>query len=236
MHIPEQVTGSIKCASRIVALTGAGMSVESGIAPFRGKGGLWEKFDPEEYAHIAAFEKDPEKSWELFRLQYEEISKAEPNPGHHALIELQKHGLEAIITQNIDGLHHNQEVVELHGNIFRSYCTGCGTKYHTREFMKKPILCGCGAPVRPDVVLFGETLSQHSIYRAFQLCADCDLLLVIGTSAVVHPAASLPSIAKQAGAEIVEINLDKTPLTGGVADISVFGEAGNILQEILRAL
>ncbi len=236
MRIPEKVIESIKGSSSIVALTGAGMSVESGIAPFRGKGGLWEKFDPEKYAHVGAFKRDPEKSWKLFRLQYAEISKAKPNPGHHALMELQKHGLEAVITQNIDGLHHNEEVVELHGNIFRSYCTGCGTKHDTGDFMEKSILCRCGAPVRPDVVLFGEPLSQASTSRSFQLCSRCDLMLVIGTSAVVHPAASLPFIAKQNGAKIIEINLEETPLTDGVADFSVFGEAGNLLPDILQAL
>ncbi len=238
MSIPEELIDALNSSRRTVALTGAGMSVESGIAPFRGTGGLWEKFSPEEYAHIDGFNCDPEKSWKLFRLQYQEISKAAPNPGHKALEEMQEYGLSAVITQNIDGLHRNREVVELHGNIFRTYCVKCGTNYDTGEFIDEDIdiHCSCSGVVRPDVVLFGEPLSSSVLSHAVHLSSRCDLMLVIGTSAVVHPAASLPLIAKENGALIVEMNLDKTPLSHGIADITVFGNVGEQLPIILDRL
>lgn len=238
VDITQELLQHTRDADKIIALTGAGLSVESGIAPFRGKGGLWETFDPEEYAHIRAFQADPSKSWELFRLQYSEISRAKPNAGHGALVELEAHGLEGVITQNIDGLHGNSEVVELHGNISRSYCTVCDLQLETEELMdeKKSIYCGCGGVVRPDVVLFGEPLSKDVLSRAFEMSSTCDLMLVIGTSAVVHPAASLPMIARDAGATVVEINLAKTPLTGTVAQMSLFGSAGDILSSILEGM
>ncbi len=238
MSVTKKLLDAVDNSETIVALTGAGMSVESGIAPFRGKGGLWEKFDPEEYAHVNAFKREPEKSWMLFRLQYNEISKARPNPGHEALVKLEEHGLSAVITQNVDGLHKNKEVVELHGNIQRAYCTGCNMDYNTVDFVgkEKSINCKCGAVVRPDVVLFGEPLSNSVLSRAWELSSRCDLMLVIGTSAVVQPAASLPLVAKNSGSMVVELNLEHTPLTNRIADLSIFKKAGEILPVILDRL
>ncbi|MFO8109406.1 MAG: Sir2 family NAD-dependent protein deacetylase [Thermoplasmata archaeon] len=162
----RELADAVREADNIVALTGAGMSVESDIAPFRGKGGLWEKFDPEEYAHIESFRMNPLRSWELFKLQIQEIVDAEPHPGYHALVELESHGLRSIITQNIDGLHSkagSQEVIELHGTLFKLRCGDCGGKRDTSDHLSsikkgKVPCCECGAYLRPDVVMFGEPL------------------------------------------------------------------------------
>jgi len=238
----EPALDKLKKADKIAVLTGAGMSVQSGVAPFRGEGGLWEKFDPNEYAHIGAFKSDPEKCWELFKLQIEEISEAQPNEGHEALVSLESEGVEAVITQNVDGLHGkagSNEVVELHGSLSRLVCPGCGKMYETDE--KKDIIydgeiprCDCGKITRPDVVMFGEMLPMDAVDRARGLSQGADLMIVVGTSAVVQPAASLPILAKRNGAEILEVNIERTPLTDNFTDHFLRGKAGEVLSKIVK--
>ncbi|MGM0510895.1 MAG: SIR2 family NAD-dependent protein deacylase [Thermoplasmatota archaeon] len=238
----EPTVDAVKKAEKIAVLTGAGMSVESGVAPFRGDGGLWEKFDPNEYAHIGAFNRDPEKCWELFKMQIEEISEADPNEGHEALVSLESQGVETVITQNVDGLHseaRSSEVVELHGSLSRLRCPSCSEVYETEE--KKDIiydgeipLCNCGEMTRPDVVMFGEMLPMDAVDRARELSREADLMMVVGTSAVVQPAASLPILAKRNGADLIEINIERTPLTDNFTDHFLKGKAGEVLSRIVK--
>ncbi len=237
----EEIKHLIRKAEHITVLTGAGMSVESGVAPFRGENGLWEKYDAEEYASLKAFEENPEKSWRLFKIQIKETMAAEPHEGHRALAELEKRNLESIITQNIDGLHQragNENVIELHGSLSRLICPSCDRKYETQDFLETIMddeipTCDCGDILRPEVVLFGEPLPERAMERTFAESNNCDLMFVVGTSAVVQPAASIPIWAKSSGAEIVELNLERTPLTDEISDHFLKGKAGDILPSLL---
>ncbi|HEX59487.1 MAG TPA: NAD-dependent deacylase [Methanomicrobia archaeon] len=227
-------------AKKVIALTGAGISVESGIPPFRGKGGLWEKFDPEEYAHISAFRRHPEKVWSvLLKDMFDVIKSAKPNPAHLALARLEKLGkLHCVITQNVDGLHQkagNTDVIEFHGTLEWLVCLDCGKRFKTEEYEPKemPPRCECGGVLKPDAVFFGEPIPVEALRRAQHEARTCDVMLVIGTSAVVYPAASLPSIAKNAGATVIEINAEATPLTGIISDYIIEGKAGEILPKIV---
>jgi len=226
-----------------VALTGAGISVESRIPPFRGKGGIWEKFDPMEYAHIDAFMNDPVKVWNaLLKDMKEIIDQAEPNPGHRGLARLEALNiLKTVITQNVDGLHQsagNTDVIEFHGSFARHFCIACGTRVKTSEIdlSEIPPKCACGGIYRPDCVFFGEMIPPQALQRSREISSSCDLMLVIGTSAMVQPAALMPVIAKQAGAKIIEINPERTPLTGSISDYLIQGKAGEILTAVLKAL
>ncbi len=239
----EELVRLIENSDSIVALTGAGMSVECGIAPFRGEGGLWEKFNPEEYAHIRSYRNDPSKSWELFKLQIEEVTDAEPHAGYDVLVDLEEYGLDSVITQNVDGLHMragSKDVIELHGTLSKLKCD-CGYKEDTSEYLdeileNKVPKCNCGSYLRPDVVMFGEPLPAHAVERALELSRNCGLMLVLGTSSVVYPAASLPVIAREHGAKIVEINPSRTTLTGTTAHLSVNGTALNVLKGMTELL
>ncbi len=240
----SEAARALKDAGSITALTGAGISVESGIAPFRGKGGLWDEFDPEEYAHIRAFEKDPKKCWKLFKLQTEETRRAQPNPAHEALVDLEKHGLEGVITQNVDGLHQrggSREVVELHGTLEQLECFECGHDHRTEDRLDEisegeiPI-CECGGPLRPRVVLFGEQLPFAALRKAHELSQMCDAMVVVGTSAQVYPAAALPYTAKRSGSVIIEVNLQPTALTSNVTDHFLQGEAGKMMPTLSQEI
>ncbi len=233
----------IQSASRVVALSGAGMSVESGIASFRGPGGLWEKYDPEEYGHINTLRYEPAKAWIMLSEMEREILKARPNKGHYALAELEKMGkMRAIITQNVDGLHHvagSQEVIEFHGNLQTVSCMDCGYQVPSSELCldRLPPCCPeCNGPVKPDAVFFGEAIPQDALTRSHQESSTCDLMLVIGTSAMVYPAASMPEIAHDAGARVVEINTAETPLTGRVSSYIVKGLSGEVLEHLVQQL
>lgn len=240
----SKVCTFIEDSDSISVLTGAGMAVESGVAPFRGEDGLWEDFDPAKYAHIRSYRRDPERSWELFKLQIEETSKADPHEGYFSLVELEENGLTSVITQNIDGLHQragSDNVIELHGTLSKLICESCGNKYDTEEFLEdinegKIPGCECGDILRPDVVLFGEQLDPTDVDSAITNVQECDLLMVIGTSSIVQPAASLPGMAKNYGAEVVEINLEETPITDDVTDIFLEGKAGEVLPDIIENL
>ncbi len=239
----KRAAKDLAVAVNVAALTGAGISVESGIPPFRGKGGLWERLDPMEFAHINAFMRDPVKVWKaLVREMKEIVDRAEPNDGHKGLAKLEtRDKLKTIITQNIDGLHQaagNTDVIEYHGTFAWQRCMDCGKKYETRkvDVSEIPPRCGCGGILRPDIVFFGEMIPAEAMWRSRQAASDCDLMLVVGTSAVVQPAAMIPIIAKENGAKIVEINPERTPLTVEVSDYLIMGGAGEVLNRIVAAM
>jgi NAD-dependent deacetylase len=228
-------------AKKIVALTGAGMSVESDIAPFRGPGGLWEKYNPEEYAHITTLRNAPEKAWTMLREMHREINKAKPNKGHYALAELEKMGcLSSIITQNVDGLHHiagNKDIIEFHGNLLTIVCMDCGHSVPSTEVSLDdiPPRCEkCRGPVKPNAVFFGEAIPSMALMRANQESQTCDLMLVIGTSANVYPVASMPEIAKRGGARVVEVNPSETAFTGYISDYILKGPSGEVLDRVIE--
>lgn len=221
----------LKAAGRPCALTGAGISAESGIPTFRGAGGLWRQFRAEDLATPQAFARDPKLVWEWYDWRRGLVAAAKPNPGHFALAS---HGM-PVITQNVDGLHRragSKQVTEIHGSLWILRCTACG-KEERNELAPLPELpprCSCGGMMRPGVVWFGEGL-DGSVWRAAEATVrKADLLFVIGTSAVVYPAASLAPLARQSGARIVEINIDDTPLTG-LADACFRAPSGEILSE-----
>ena len=223
---------------RCVALTGAGISVESGIPTFRSKGGMWEKYDPMVYASAEVFRQDPSKYW-LIRGEFiRNYGKYQPNAAHYALAELEKLGLlRHIITQNIDGLHKSAgslHVTEMHGSLREIYCLKCNKEYLAPHVPDgQPPLCDCGGVLKPNTVLFGEQLPPKALDRAYHEAATCQTMLVIGTSAVVQPAASLPYLAKQNGAVVIEINPE---MAFAEADMHVPKKAGSALPPILAVL
>ena len=242
-ELVKRAAEDLASAKNVAALTGAGISIESGIPPFRGKGGLWERFDPMEFAYIDALMRDPVKVWKiLFKEMKEPLDRAKPNDGHKGLAKLEAQGkLKTIITQNIDGLHQaagNTDVIEYHGTFAWQRCMDCHKKYETRkvDISEIPPRCECGGILRPDIVFFGEMIPAQAIRRSRQAAADCDLMLVVGTSAVVQPAAMIPVIAKNNGAKIVEINRERTPLTDEISDYLIMGGAGEVMNQILEAL
>jgi len=233
----------IAVSRKIVALTGAGISVESGIPPFRGKGGVWEKFDPMEYAHIDAFMRDPEKVWRtLIGEMKSTLDTARPNDAHLGLARLETLGhLQTIITQNVDGLHQmagNSDVIEFHGSFAVMECLECRREIDTADVTleEMPPKCACGGILRPACIFFGELIPPQHLTRSQAVAARCDLMLVVGTSAVVQPAAFMPVIAKQSGAIVIEINRESTPLTRTTSDYLLKGRAGDIMNAILQEI
>ena len=233
----------IATAGKVIALTGAGISVESGIPPFRGKGSLWEKFDPMEFAHIDSFLKDPERVWRGFLADMKDmLDKARPNEGHKGLVALEQLGrLSTIITQNIDGLHQlagSSDVIEFHGNFAWQRCLICGTRVPSSQIDLSvlPPRCPCGGIYRPDCVFFGEMIPEQSLARSQKLASSCDVMLVVGTSAVVQPAAMIPVIARNSRAVIIEINPESTPLTRSISHYFLQGSAGLVLNELSEAV
>jgi NAD-dependent deacetylase len=230
------------CHSRLtLALTGAGISVESGIPDFRSAGGLWSKYNPDEYATISSFRAAPEKVWEMLREMGELVDKAKPNKAHLGLGELEDLGvLHTIITQNVDNLHQAggaRNVIEYHGNSSTLTCLSCGEKYRAEEKRyEHPPRCGCRKILKPDVVFFGEAIPQDAIHRSFQLASTAEALLVVGTSATVSPANAIPTIAKENGATIIEINVEKTLLTDCVTDLFIQGNAGEVIEGLVAKI
>lgn len=221
-----------------VALTGAGISAESGIPTFRSKGGLWEKYDPMVYASIETFRQDPSKYWTIRGEFIRNYDAYQPNKAHLALAELEKMGIVGhVITQNIDGLHKkagSQNVTEIHGSLRETYCLQCGKEYLAPGVPDGiPPYCKCGGVLKPNTVLFGEQLPAGALEKAYQESTSCKLMLVIGTSAVVQPAASLPAVAQQKGAKIVEVNIEPA---FSAADVVVKEKAGVGLSHILEAI
>jgi NAD-dependent deacetylase len=225
-----------------VALTGAGISTESGIPDFRSPGGLWDEFDPLEYGSIQAFRADPAKVWRFYAPRFSALSDAEPNAAHLALAQLERLGLlDAVITQNIDCLHEragSKNVLEVHGSIRTSSCPGCGASYSLDEvlaFLDRsdvPVCPDCGGVLRPDVVFFGELLPADTIDRVYSLARSARLLLVIGSSLEVHPVAGLPLETLEAGGALAIVNRGPTALDSR-ASLKVEGSAGAILGAVV---
>lgn len=241
ISISDALKSLLSKGTKVVVLTGAGISAESGVPTFRGEEGLWKKFRPEELATFDAFMANPELVWEWYQFRRKIVEDIKPNPGHLALVDFQSYFDNFdLITQNVDGLHHtagSKNVIELHGNIRRNKCIQCGKKYESLEGTTEgiPPKCPCGGNIRPDVVWFGEMLPQDAINYAFAVSSECDLFFSVGTSAVVHPAASLPLIAQRAGAYVVEVNISPTEITQ-VVDESLFGKSGEILPSLVQFL
>jgi NAD-dependent deacetylase len=225
-----------------VALTGAGISVESGIPDFRGSDGLWSKYDPFEYGHIDSFRAAPEKVWNMLVEMSALVESVSPNEAHHALGELERLGLlKAVITQNVDSLHQrggSTHVIEFHGNFRGMHCDDCHKRYGSSEVSpaKLPPRCGCGGAIRPDVILFGEGIPEEAYWQAFEAAAACDLMVVVGTSASVAPAADLPWTARRRGARIIEINPEPSELPREITALHIMEPAGTAFRNIMRVV
>jgi NAD-dependent deacetylase len=234
-------------AGSVVALTGAGISVPSGIPDFRSPGtGLWEKVDPMEVAHIDAFHRDPERFWHFYGDRFAMLRTKRPNGAHDALVELERNGfLDAVITQNIDQLHRRagtQQLIEVHGSIATCSCLACGARVELDDARGRLEAdpggiprCGCGSALRPDVVLFGELLDEGRMERAFALAAGADVLLCVGSSLEVHPVAGLPQVTLQAGGAVAIVTQGATPFDRDAA-VRLDGDVVEELRALLDAL
>lgn len=238
----EKLQDIISKAKHLVAFTGAGISAESGIPTYRGNDGVWQKYDPSMYANINYFHKDPSYYWNFFKdVRYPGLQQAEPNNAHLTLAKLEENGiLKAVITQNIDGLHElagSNRVLELHGNTRRIICLSCQKQFSIHEAYdllqsQIPPLCPeCGGLLKPDVVLFGESLPMHVLEVAREESIKSDVFLSIGSSLVVQPAASLPAMAKERGSQLIIVNKESTPLDIQ-ADIVFYSSASEVLSAL----
>ncbi|MFW2404551.1 MAG: SIR2 family NAD-dependent protein deacylase [Gammaproteobacteria bacterium] len=240
---PVQVVAERLAASaHTVILTGSGTSAESGVPTFRdAQAGLWAKYRPEDLATPEAFARNPKFVWEWYQWRRGIIADVQPNAGHHAIAELARRSVSlTLITQNVDGLHQragSDHVIEFHGNIMRSRCSvdHCGGGVEPPDDTSPAHCPDCGGLVRPDVVWFGEPIPPAALESALQAVADCDVMLVVGTSAQVQPAAGLAEVAKERGACLIEINPESTPLTA-IADFVLAGPSGRILPALVDSL
>ena len=232
----KQIEERLKSAKKVVFVTGAGISQESGIPTFRGKDGLWRNYDAMKLATIDAFYDNPNLVWQWYNERRQNIFKAEPNLGHKAIAELENFVNVVVLTQNIDGLHQkagSSKVLELHGSIVKIKCTVCDFKDEIfTEFSKFPPLCKCGNILRPDVVWFGEILPQDVWKEAIIHSSMCDVMIVAGTSLVVSPANTLPIYARQNNAILIEINPDETLMTSDM-DLSIRSTSAIALPELV---
>ncbi|HOK91206.1 MAG TPA: NAD-dependent deacylase [Spirochaetota bacterium] len=234
----------IKKSKSMIALTGAGISVESGIPDFRSAGGLWDKYDPAIYASIHSFRNMPERVWEMIFELIDITERAKPNSAHLALANLEEMGLlKAVITQNIDNLHQeagSKNVIEYHGNAKHLVCLTCGSQYSPLDFdlehKEIPHCEACGKVLKPSVVFFGEMIPPDALYNSQRYAEEADVVLVVGTSAVVYPAASIPGVVKSHGGIVIEFNLERTELTGSITDIFIQGKAGQTLPQVVNLL
>ncbi len=253
----QQATNDLMNSRYAIALSGAGISTESGIPDFRGPKGIWttdREAEAKAYQRYELFLRDPKSYWEemlgskgTYGGFYDEVRKGKPNPGHYALAELEKLGvIKCVITQNIDGLHEkagSKNVVEYHGGVHKLRCASCGTRFGFEEISLEnlPPRCKCGGAIKYDVVHFKEPIPSDVVERAEEESLKCDLMLICGTSAVVYPFASLPRMAKlgghRASIKVVEINAESTPLTyEGISDYLIQGKTGEILPEIVKGI
>jgi len=236
----ERAAEIIASADVLAVSTGAGISKESGIPTFRDADGLWANFDPERFATREGFLSAPDQVWLWYQERRRRVSQARPNPGHLALADLEPLFEEFyLITQNIDDLHRkagSRNVIELHGNIFRYRCFDRDHRVdEPPRGDEVPPRCSCGSLLRPDVVWFGEPLPPESLERAYRAIQRCQAMLVVGTSGTVYPAASFPSMAKAAGARVVEVNPERTAITPE-ADVFLRGKAGELLPRLVQAV
>jgi NAD-dependent deacetylase len=225
-------------AHSVTVLTGAGISADSGVPTFRGTDGLWRNYRAEDLATPEAFERDPRLVWEWYNWRREIIATKRPNPAHHALVELEKRVSQFwLITQNVDGLHRDagsQRLSEIHGNIWKVRCTACRRVSDNRQapISILPNCDRCGSLLRPHIVWFGESLAREDLEQSYAALESCEVLLIIGTSGVVYPAASFAPVAEQAGAFVAELNLDATP-NSNVVDVSIRGRASELVPQLL---
>ncbi|MBN1391042.1 MAG: Sir2 family NAD-dependent protein deacetylase [Candidatus Thermoplasmatota archaeon] len=249
VSIPEEIMSQARTAARMLAarlpamvVTGAGISVESNIPPFRGPGGLWEKYDPYYHGHIDTFKEDPYRTWDMLREIIEGSMNAEPNEAHMAISRMEANGwVRPVVTQNVDGLHGiagTRELLEVHGNARRIYCPACGRKevLDRRSWPGFRTECECGAIKRPDIVFFGESLPEREVRKAFQKAYDGVDLIVVGTSGSVQPVSLIPDIAKGQGGRIVEINPDRGAMSMVDPDVLILSRATTGLAALELAL
>jgi NAD-dependent deacetylase len=241
----QELREALHAAKRAAAMTGAGISAESGVPTFRGPGGLWRNYSPERLAAPEAFAENPRLVWGWYDWRRQIIRKAEPNPGHRALAELERRKTDGfreprgftLVTQNVDGLHDragSQNLAKLHGDIWQVQCLGCGVEVRNEQVPLEdlPPRCSCGALLRPGVVWFGESLPAREWERAVEASTHADVFLVIGTSAVVYSAAGLAEVAREAGAKLAVLNPEPTPIDL-TADWVLHGPAGELLPRLL---
>ena len=239
----KDVVNILQQARHTVAFTGAGISAESGIPTFRGKGGIWDKYDPI-ILEIDYFKKNPDKAWPHIKdMFYNVIDKAQPNPAHKVLTQWEQQGLlKAIITQNIDNLHQkagNKNVIEYHGNTRDLICLNCGKipPVKQTDMTQNPVTCPhCGGLLKPDFVFFGESIPLEAQQQSLWHTQSSDVYLVIGTTGIIMPASLLPYEAKKNGATIIEINLTPSNYTNTITDIFLQGKAGDILPGLQKLM
>lgn len=242
----EQAINLIRKSNRIVALSGAGISTEAGIPDFRGPGGMWEDSDLLQQLSASGFRRNPEGFYRASVTLFSTIARAEPTPAHRLLVRLEQMGkLDAVVTQNIDGLHNaagSARVYELHGTFRTGHCTKCGARFDMSDFysgiesgqLRVPSCTPCGAPIKPDVVLFEDLLPEDAWQGAVEAVQNCDLMLVFGSSLVVYPAAELPIIALSNGASLVIVNLEATAYDS-MATVNVRAKLGEFAKAALAA-
>ena len=243
VEIPSKLLEAFHEATRVVALTGSGISAESGVPTFRdAQTGLWARYDPQQLATPEAFERDPRLVWEWYEWRRTLVAEAMPNPGHKALVELERRipGF-TLVTQNVDGLHLDAgsvAITEIHGNRHKLRCIACGRRGPSRDFTEDevPPLCDrCGGVVKSDTVMFGEPIPRAFLETCFEEVGRTDLMLVIGTSATVYPAADFPMQVLRRGGAIIEVNVDETPFSPYAA-VTLRGPSGELLPRVVDAL
>jgi NAD-dependent deacetylase len=240
MNRIDEAKEIITNSKHLIAFTGAGISVESGVPPFRGKNGIWNKYDPE-ILDINFFKQHPKESWrEIVKMFFEVIDLAKPNAAHYALADMEKTGLlKVIITQNIDNLHYeagNRNIIEYHGNTRDLICLNCGEKQKVSktDLSNLPPRCEkCGGILKPDFIFFGEPIPTLAYNRSNEEAQKADVVLVVGTTGVIMPASLIPRYAKDNGAKIIEINTEETAYTQSITDIFLRGKATEILPKLL---
>jgi NAD-dependent deacetylase len=239
----EEAALLIKNAKRVTAFTGAGISVESGIPSFRGEDGLWNRYDPI-VADISFFLNNPLESWKMIKeVFYDFFGEAVPNTAHYVLAEMELSGIiSTVITQNVDNLHQesgSKNVVEFHGTSQKLFCISCMKRHKITDIdlIKLPPVCpGCGGILKPDFVFFGEGIPEDASKRAFSEADRSDLFIIVGTTGEVAPASSIPHLAKNNGAKIIEVNVEKSSFTKPLTDIFLKGKATNVLETLMEHL
>ena len=238
--VPDELRDALRDARHVCVLTGAGISAESGVPTFRdAQTGLWAQYNPQDLATPEAFVREPALVWRWYRWRRELVANAAPNPGHLALARLESLLPRlTLITQNVDGLHQragNRDAIEFHGNIFANRCFVEGCVVDIDDALDVPTCPACGAHARPGVVWFGEAIPEDALNRSFAAAADCDVFLSVGTSSLVHPAAGLTEIARDAGATVAEINPQPTDLADSLM-FAIAANAGTVLPELVDSI